>query len=469
MLQGRARRTGWAPTSSAATCSRTIHAARISVEVALVAVGVGLIGGTVIGIIAAYFGGLIDMVLMRFMELLFSFPAILLAVILMASLGTSILNAMIAIGIIFIPGFSRLAGPRPRACCASNTSRRRARSACPTGGSCCARSCPTWSRPCWSKRRSLRLCRAARIGAQLSRPRRAAAGASWGNMLNTGRGFMAQAPWLGIVPGMAMFLCVLGFNLLGDGLRDFFDPHLGTEPGGRGGRMRCPAAPTLQIEALTLEHAGRRGIGRITERVSLEVWPREIVGLIGRSGSGKTMTALAVLGLTPRGMRPAGDIRLSGKSILVCPRRSADRCAATASLSSRRTLCARSTRCCASTSRWASLTSCTGERHGRRRRPRRSTCCAACICARPSGGRANTLTSSPAACSSGDDRDGPGTRPRAADRRRADHRARRHDPGPGARPAARDPRRHGTAILFITHDLAWWPSCATGSTSSTRA
>ena len=62
--------------------SRTIHAARISVEVALVAVGVGLLGGTVIGLIAAYFGGLIDMLLMRLMELLFSFPAILLAVIL---------------------------------------------------------------------------------------------------------------------------------------------------------------------------------------------------------------------------------------------------------------------------------------------------------------------------------------------------------------------------------------------------
>ncbi len=49
---------------------------------------------------------------------------------------------------------------------------------------------------------------------------------SWGNMLSTGRGFMEQAPWLGLVPGMAMFLCVLGFNLLGDGLRDLLDPHL---------------------------------------------------------------------------------------------------------------------------------------------------------------------------------------------------------------------------------------------------
>jgi peptide/nickel transport system permease protein len=89
--------------------SRIIHAARISVKVGTVAVSVGLIVGAIIGIIAGYFGGLVDMALMRFMELLFSFPAILLAIVLMAALGTSILNAMTAIGIIFIPGFSRLA------------------------------------------------------------------------------------------------------------------------------------------------------------------------------------------------------------------------------------------------------------------------------------------------------------------------------------------------------------------------
>jgi peptide/nickel transport system permease protein len=57
------------------------------------------------------------------------------------------------------------------------------------------------------------------LGAQPPEP-------SWGNMLNTGRGFMARDPALGVIPGMAMFLCVLGFNLLGDGLRDLFDPHL---------------------------------------------------------------------------------------------------------------------------------------------------------------------------------------------------------------------------------------------------
>jgi peptide/nickel transport system permease protein len=89
--------------------SRTIFAAQISVKVALFAVGVGLTGGTIIGMLAAYCGGVVDMVLMRLMELLFSFPAILLAVVLMASLGTNVLNAMLAIGIIFIPGFARLA------------------------------------------------------------------------------------------------------------------------------------------------------------------------------------------------------------------------------------------------------------------------------------------------------------------------------------------------------------------------
>ena len=124
--------------------SRTIFAARISVEVALVAVGVGLIGGTIIGILAAYFGGWIDLALMRLMELLFSFPAILLAVILMASLGTSILNAMLAIGIIFIPGLlaagarvdQRRAAPAIYRCGPHHRHERRAHRAC-------ARSCPT--------------------------------------------------------------------------------------------------------------------------------------------------------------------------------------------------------------------------------------------------------------------------------------------------------------------------------------
>jgi peptide/nickel transport system permease protein len=207
--------------------SRTIFAARISVEVALVAVGVGLVGGSIIGIVSAYFGGLIDLALMRLMELLFSFPAILLAIVLMASLGTSILNAMIAIGIIFIPGFSRLARAATQA-----VLRQQYVEAARTVGMSDLR---ILAREILPNVLTPLLVEAAvafayavllesalsflGLGAQPPEP-------SWGNMLNTGRGFMAQAPWLGIVPGMAMFLCVLGFNLLGDGLRDYFDPHL---------------------------------------------------------------------------------------------------------------------------------------------------------------------------------------------------------------------------------------------------
>jgi peptide/nickel transport system permease protein len=207
--------------------SRAIFAARISVQVALVAVGVGLVGGTIIGIVAAYFGGWIDLALMRLMELLFSFPAILLAVILLASLGTSILNAMLAIGIIFIPGFSRLARAATH-----DVLRQQYVDAARTIGMGDGRILlreilpnvvtPLLVEAAVAFAYAVLLESALSflgLGAQPPEP-------SWGNMLNTGRGFMAQAPWLGIVPGMAMFLCVLGFNLLGDGLRDAFDPHL---------------------------------------------------------------------------------------------------------------------------------------------------------------------------------------------------------------------------------------------------
>ena len=207
--------------------SRTIHAARISVKVATVAVSVGLVGGALIGITAAYFGGPIDLVLMRFMELVFSFPVILLAIVLMAALGTSLLNAMAAIGIIFIPGFSRLARAATQ-----EVLRQQYIEAAHTIGMSDRRILtreilPNVITPLLVEamaafayavllESSLSFLG---LGAQPPEP-------SWGNMLNSGRGFMDQAPWLGIVPGIAMFIGVLGFNLLGDGLRDFFDPRL---------------------------------------------------------------------------------------------------------------------------------------------------------------------------------------------------------------------------------------------------
>ena len=207
--------------------SRTVCAARISLQVGLVAVAVGLFGGLLIGVVAGYWGGILDLALMRAMELLFSFPAILLAIVLMAVLGTSILNAMVAIGIIFIPGFARLARVSTQ-----KVLRQSYIDAARTIGMADARILqreilPNVMTPLLVEamtafayavilESSLSFLG---LGAQPPEP-------SWGNMLSTGRGFMAQAPWLAIVPGAALFVGVLGFNLLGDGLRDFFDPRM---------------------------------------------------------------------------------------------------------------------------------------------------------------------------------------------------------------------------------------------------
>jgi peptide/nickel transport system ATP-binding protein len=80
---------------------------------------------------------------------------------------------------------------------------------------------------------------------------------------------------------------------------------------------RKDGTPALEVDALTIVHRGRRGTARLTDAVSLQVWPGEIVGLIGESGSGKTMTALSLLGLLPRGVGIAGgEARLSGQSLI---------------------------------------------------------------------------------------------------------------------------------------------------------
>ena len=154
------------------------------------------------------------------MELLFSFPAVLLAVVLMASLGTSVLNAMIAIGIVFIPGFSRLA----RAATEVVLREQYVESARAIGMShariLLREIMPNIIAPLLVEAAvafsyAILLESALSflgLGAQPPEP-------TWGNMLNTGRGFMAQSAIMSIAPGMAIFLTVIGFNLVGCAMR----------------------------------------------------------------------------------------------------------------------------------------------------------------------------------------------------------------------------------------------------------
>jgi peptide/nickel transport system permease protein len=192
--------------------SRIIYGAQISLKV---------------GIVAAYFGGFIDNILMRLMEIVFCFPAILLAVILMANFGTSIFNAMLAIGIIFIPGFARLT----RAI--AQTVQRQAfleAAIClgvPGYRIVLREIFPNVAGPVLVEA-TVAFSYAVLLESALSflglgsQPPEA----SWGNMINTGRGFIDQAPWISLAPGAALFATVFTFNLLGDGLRDILDPKL---------------------------------------------------------------------------------------------------------------------------------------------------------------------------------------------------------------------------------------------------
>lgn len=207
--------------------SRVMVGARVSLQVGLIAVGLAATVGTLLGLVAGYTGRLIDEVIMRAMDILFAFPAILLAIAIMAALGKGITNAMIAIGIVYIPIFARIARgsvlsireeefiDAARAIGASDN-RIIFRHILPNTLS------PLIVETTLSLSFAI-LAEAALsffgLGTQPPDP-------SWGRMLSEGRAYFQQSVWLAIWPGLAIMMTVLGFNLLGDGLRDALDPRL---------------------------------------------------------------------------------------------------------------------------------------------------------------------------------------------------------------------------------------------------
>jgi peptide/nickel transport system permease protein len=207
--------------------SRIIHGSRISLYVGVVSVGIALgIGGT-LGLIAGYFGGWIDNLIMRIMDVMFSIPSLVLAIAITGILGPSLRNAMIAIGIVYTPTFARVArGP------VLSVVQHEYIQAARTIGAMDWRIIlrhvlPNVTAPLIVQT-TLSLSTAILaeavlsflgLGTQPPEP-------SWGTMLGTGRKFMETAPWVAVFPGVAIMLAVLGFNLLGDGLRDALDPRL---------------------------------------------------------------------------------------------------------------------------------------------------------------------------------------------------------------------------------------------------
>ncbi|HSJ19657.1 MAG TPA: ABC transporter permease [Nocardioidaceae bacterium] len=205
--------------------SRVLVAARVSLQVGVIAVGISLAAGVTLGLVAGYYGGRVDDVVMRLMDMLFAFPAILLAIAILAVLGPGIANAMIAIGIVYTPIFARIT----RASVLSVRQEVFVRAARSIGASDVRilrlHILPNVMAPIIVQT-SLSLAFAILseaalsflgLGVQPPQP-------SWGRMLFDGRGFIEQAWWMGVFPGLAIFLTVLAFNIVGDASRDALDP-----------------------------------------------------------------------------------------------------------------------------------------------------------------------------------------------------------------------------------------------------
>jgi peptide/nickel transport system permease protein len=215
--------------------SRVILGAAVSLRVGFLAVGVALVVGALIGLLAGYYGRWVDDVLMRFMDILFAFPAVLLAIAVLAVRGPGVGNTALAIGIVYIPVFARVT----RASVLGVREEVYVRASRSVGASdlrLLTRHVLPNAAPPIIVQTSISLAFAVLAEAALSflglgtQP----PNPSWGLMLAEGRGFIDLAWWLAFFPGMAIFVTVLCFNLLGDGLRDVLDPRQRTLMAGGG-------------------------------------------------------------------------------------------------------------------------------------------------------------------------------------------------------------------------------------------
>jgi peptide/nickel transport system permease protein len=207
--------------------SRLLYGARISLGVAFASTAFALGAGGTAGMLAGYAGGALDHVLMRAMDVIFAFPAVLLALAIMAVAGTTVGTVVVAIGIVYTPQFARVS----RAGVLAVRGLEYVEAAGALGATparvLVRHVLPNITAPL-TVQTSLTLSLAILtesalsflgLGTQPPTP-------SWGNMLAEARRVMVTAPWTAVAPGAAIALVVLGFNLLGDGLRDWLDPRL---------------------------------------------------------------------------------------------------------------------------------------------------------------------------------------------------------------------------------------------------
>lgn len=207
--------------------SRLIYGARISMGVGFMVVIFSLSIGTLFGLLAGYAGGIVDTIIMRLTDILMALPSILLAIVVVTILGQNLTNAVIAVGIVVIPGFVRLV--RAQVMIEKNRQYVVASGSFGAGAfrQVFINILPNTMAPVIVQGTLgfsdgiLNVAALGFLGLGAKPPT-----AEWGTMLSDARAFIESAPWLVTLPGLCILVVVLGFNLLGDGLRDALDPRL---------------------------------------------------------------------------------------------------------------------------------------------------------------------------------------------------------------------------------------------------
>ncbi len=312
--------------------SRLVWGTRVSLVVGFAATALaGLVGAT-LGIVAGFAGGTTDDVLMRGIDVLLAFPYVLLALAIVAAFGPGLLNAMLAIAVVNVPFFARnirgvtLGLTRRDFIAAARLAGRG------PGGILAFEVLPnvlptlvvTLSTTLgWM---ILETAGLSFLGLGAQPPQ-----ADLGSMLGNGRNQLFTAPFVCIVPGVMIFVIVVAVNLLGDGIRDVLDPQLKAGPLTRPlpvtpvHRLHLPEAPggnfALAATDLTTQFHRNGEVYRAVDQVTFAVGPGEALGLVGESGSGKSVTALSLVALVsaPPGRIVGGRVDLAQGEILGLP------------------------------------------------------------------------------------------------------------------------------------------------------
>ncbi len=209
--------------------SRIVYGSRISIKIGLVAMTFSISIGALLGVIAGYYGGWLDNTIMRVMDMMLAMPSILLAMVIVTILGQSLTNAIIAVSIVYIPQYARIL----RASVLTIREQDYVTAAHAIGISdfriltrailpnCLAPLIVQATLGMGAAILDAAGLSFLGLGAEIGEP-------EWGAMLNENRALIRRAPWTVMTPGIAIFLIVLGFNLLGDALRDVLDPQVKT-------------------------------------------------------------------------------------------------------------------------------------------------------------------------------------------------------------------------------------------------